>query len=182
MVVTRSPLISSKAVNQLERRPAARCMAHLTPPRTEEGGRTKRSTIFGQSRRHSEQCKICKAGKLSQGRHCDSRKQQTSHSNPEHKSRAPRQQETLSTARPVMPKKDNRRRDSGGARSDYPREMESTLQNLSLDDIKEEEMMIGQVDGLVDYSSSEDDASDKSSTGEPHIWEVPDSKTWVLSQ
>ena len=59
--------------------------------------------------------------------------------------------------------------------------MEDNLQNLSLDEGKEE-MMIGQVDGLVDYSSSDDSASDKSSEGKPHIWEVKDSKTWVLHQ
>ena len=56
------------------------------------------------------------------------------------------------------------------------------MQNLSLDDIKEEKMLVSQVDGLVDYSSSEEDASDNSSDGKPNIWEVPDSKTWVLHQ
>ena len=43
-------------------------------------------------------------------------------------------------------------------------------------------MMIGQVDGLVDYSSSEDDASGNSSEETPHIWEATDYKTWVLHQ
>ena len=61
-------------------------------------------------------------------------------------------------------------------------DMENSLQNLSLDNIKEENMIVGQVDGLVDYSSSEEDASDNSSDGKHHIWEVPDSKTWALHQ
>ena len=69
-----------------------------------------------------------------------------------------------------------------GARRDYPRDIESSLQTLNLDDIKEEQTKISQLDGLVDYSSSEDDASDSSSEGKPHIWEVTDSKTWVLHQ
>ena len=43
-------------------------------------------------------------------------------------------------------------------------------------------MNVSQVDGLVDYSSSDDDHSDNSSDGKPHIWEVPDSKTWALHQ
>merc|ERR1712020_45904 len=43
-------------------------------------------------------------------------------------------------------------------------------------------MLVSQVDGFVDYSSSEEDASDNSSDGKPHIWEVPDSKTWALHQ
>ena len=43
-------------------------------------------------------------------------------------------------------------------------------------------MNVSQVDGLVDYSSSEEEDSDNSSDGKPHIWEVPDSKTWALLQ
>ena len=59
--------------------------------------------------------------------------------------------------------------------------MEENLQNLSLDGQKAE-MMMSQVDGLVDYSSTDDSTSDNSSEGTPHIWEVKDSKTWVLNE
>ena len=109
-------------------------------------------------------------------------KKQTYHPDQVYKLRAQHRQENLATARPVIQPGDTHRRDPGGARGNYPRVMESSLRNLSLDDIKEEKMMISQVDGLVDYSSSEEDASDSSSEGKPHIWEVTDSKTWVLHQ
>ena len=60
--------------------------------------------------------------------------------------------------------------------------MEDSLRKLSLNDIKERKMNVSQVDGLVDYSSSEEEDSDDSSDGKPHIWEVPDSKTWAKLQ
>ena len=60
--------------------------------------------------------------------------------------------------------------------------MEDSLRKLNLNDTKEKKMNVNQVDGLVDYSSSEEEDSDDSSDGKPHIWEVPDSKTWALLQ
>ena len=50
--------------------------------------------------------------------------------------------------------------------------MEDTLEHLKID----------QVDGLVDYSSSDDDASDASSTRTLQLWEVKDTKTWIFRE
>ena len=186
LMISRGPLVSSKAVNQLETRQAIKCMPHLALSRTEEGRRSKRNTIFPQSRRQCDvkQCKSCKSFKVAQGKQSES-KQPMSHCTV-HRSKAPHDQPPLSAARSTRPKKSNNIQETGGARPDYsdycPRDMEDTLQDLQMMDIKEEEIRIAQVDGLVDYSSSEEEDSDKMSTGEPHIWEVPDSKTWVLSQ
>ena len=86
-----------------------------------------------------------------------------------YQSRSQRRQDSLAIARSVT-HGEHHRRDNGGARRDYPRDMENSLQNLTLDEIREEKMMIGQVDGLVDYSSSEDDASKKLIGGDtPHL-------------
>ena len=43
-------------------------------------------------------------------------------------------------------------------------------------------MMIGQVDGLVDYSSADDSASETSSEKTLQIWEVKDTKTWIFNE
>ena len=142
LMISRGPLVSSKAVNQLESRQAIKCMPHLALSRTEEWRRSKRNTIFPQSRRQSDvkQCKSCKSFKVAQGKHSES-KQLMSHCTV-HRSKAPRDQQPLSAARTAMPKKGNHSQESGGARVDYPesypRDMESTLQNLQLMDIKEE--------------------------------------------
>merc|ERR1712020_400322 len=179
LVMSRGPLASSKAVNQLEDRQAIKCTPQLPHPK-------KRNTIFPQSRRQCDvkQCKSCKSLKMAQGRQCESKQPMSNCT--VHRSKAPHDQPPLSSARSTRPKKSHTIQDTGGARPDYsnycPRDMEDTLQDLQMMDIKEDEIRIAQVDGLVDYSSSEEEDSDKMSTGAPHIWEVPDSKTWVMSQ
>ena len=51
LVVTRGPLVSSKAINQLGRKQTTTCLPHSAPSRTEEGRRAERSPTFTPSRR-----------------------------------------------------------------------------------------------------------------------------------
>ena len=95
------------------------------------------------------------------------------------KSRVQQRQDHMATARPVT---QTEHRHTGGAKINPTTDVEDSLRDLSLSGIKEENMIVSQVDGLVDYSSSDDSHSDNSSDGKPHIWEVPDSKTWALHQ
>ena len=149
LMMSRGPLASSKAVNQLEDRQAIKCMPHLAHLRTEEWRRSKRNTIFPQSRRQCDvkQCKSCKSFKVAQGKQCESRQPVSSCT--VHRSKAHQDQPLLSAARSARPKKSNTTQDIGGARPDYsdycPRDMEDTLQDLEMMDIKEDEIRIAQV-------------------------------------
>ena len=181
LVVTRGPLLSSKAINQLEKRQRAFCQPHSTLTRTEERRRTDKTPSFTQRTRGKEVCTVCKPPGKYQGKTYIPDKKLCYHTDKCPKPRTHQKQEHLAAARPVAQSEHSHRR-TGGARGDYAIDMESSLQNLSLDNIKEENMIVSQVDGLVDYSSSEDGHSDNSSDGKPHIWQVPDSKTWALHQ
>ena len=156
LVVTRGPLASSKAINQLERNRAF-CQPHSTPSRTEKERRTERNRSFTPRTRGGEVCTVCKPPGKYQGKICTPEKKQPYHTDKGHKSRTHQRQENLATARPVIQPEHSHRR-TGSARRDYAVDMEDSLQNLSLEDIKEENMIVSQVDGLVDYSSSGEDA------------------------
>ena len=135
---------------------------------------------FTQSTLGKEVCTVCKPSGRYQGKPYTPDKK-SYHADKGYKQRPQQKQEHLSAAKPVAHSEHSHRR-AGGARGDYTIDMEDSLQNLSLNDSKEENMIVSQVDGLVDYSSSEEEDSDNSSDGKPHIWEVPDSKTWALHQ
>ena len=129
---------------------------------------------FSQRTREREVCTICKPQDQWRTGLQDKRPYTT---DKYLRSRIQQRQDHIATAKPVT---EHRR--TGGAKISSATDMEDSLQNLSLNDIKEKNMNVSQVDGLVDYSSSEDEHSDNSSDGKPHIWEVPDSKTWALHQ
>ena len=95
--------------------------------------------------------------------------------------RAPRQQENLSAARPVGTRSRDLQRSPNSTQKEGSIHMEENLRNLSLEEDKKVVTM-SQVDGLVDYSDTDDSASDKSSKKTPHIWKVKDSKTWMLNE
>ena len=133
LVVTRGPLLSSRAINQLEKRQKSFCQPYSTLAKTEERRRMDKIPPFSQRTREREVCTICKPQDQWRAGPQDKRPYTT---DKYPRSRIQPRQDHITAAKPVA---DHRR--TGGARTSATG-MEDSLRNLSLNDVKEENMSV----------------------------------------
>ena len=170
--MTRGPLHSSKAINQLEKGQRSFNQPHGVPAKSDETMRLEDvscSKLFQRRRADKipppfqipQEKTVCSICKPQDQRRAASQERKPYNTDRHPKFRIPPKQDHLPT-----PADDHTY--PTGAR-DSATGMEGSLRKLSLNDNKGRKMDVSQVDGLVDYSSSEEEDSDDSSDGKPHI-------------